>query len=90
MYTVEILNSPAATAGRIARKVVFVAWIERQDRKVFELDADNQAHAERLCRVWLRPCMGALSASVRKVDAKGKTKALKVLSPGDALEETAA
>jgi len=67
-----------AVAGRLARKASFVVWVEMPSN-VFELDADDAAHASKLASVWMRREFGAVSASARQVRANGSTKCLEVL-----------
>lgn len=77
--TIEFLVSDAAKAGRVTRMNGYAALGEVNPTGVvhvetvngmFELDADNMAHAERLMEVWI-VTMGAKSARAHMVAVDG-------------------
>lgn len=63
------LCTPAATAGRLARKAKFVVMVECDDGSWCELDADDQGHAGTLARNFVDK-QNARGASCRRVDTR--------------------
>ena len=75
------LDTAAHHAGRIARGIRFVVWVETDAAKWIELDAESAEHATVLAENWIRPELGARGASTRSVDAKGRTKFIRLHTP---------
>jgi hypothetical protein len=87
MKTFTDLQTPEAVAGRLSRQAqyglaeFYVIWIEMPNGRVSEFDGESYDHARRLALNWIRPELGAVSASTRKVLANGKTRCIEVFSP---------
>ena len=64
--SVADLLTPERDAGRVARKVEWVVFVECDDGSWCELDADDFAHAKVLAHNWV-DTLGARGCSVRRV-----------------------
>ena len=82
------LDTAAHCAGRIARRVEWVVWVETAEAKWIELDAHSLINAETLARNWIRPELGARGASVRSVrKPSGLTTFRRLFTPPTAFDD---
>ena len=82
------LDTAAHCAGRIARRVEWVVWVETAEAKWIELDAHSAINADTLAKNWIRPQLGARGASVRSVRLpSGQTTFRRLFTPPTAFDD---